>query len=105
MTQGMGSGGKNNQIMDLLGKLSYDGDSQIAINAVLAQGLIWAGTNNSRLAGNLRQLASYYARYPEILLMIRIAQGLVSTGKGLINLQPVHSDRILQSNVALSGIL
>lgn len=105
MTQGMGTAGKNNQIMDLLGKLSYDGDNQLAINAILAQGLIWAGTNNSRLAGNLRQLASYYTRDPDILLMIRIAQGLVSTGKGLINLQPVHSDRILQSHVGLSGIL
>lgn len=105
MTQGMGSGGKNNQVMDLLGKLSYDADAEVAINAVLAQGLIWAGTNNSRLAGNLRQLASYYSRDPDNLLMVRIAQGLISTGKGLINLQPVHSDRILQSNVALSGIL
>lgn len=105
MTQGMGTAGKNNQIMDLLGKLSYDGDSHLAINSILSQGLIWAGTNNSRLAGNLRQLASYYGRDPDILLMIRISQGLVSTGKGLINLQPVHSDRILQSNVGLSGIL
>lgn len=105
ITQGMSAGGKTNHIMDLLGKLSYDGDSELAINAILAQGIIWAGTNNSRLAGNLRQLASYYNRDPDNLLMVRIAQGLVSTGKGLINLQPVHSDRILQSNVALSGIL
>ena len=105
MTQGMGTAGKNNQIMDLLGKLSYDGDHPLAINAILSQGLIWAGTNNSRLAGNLRQLASYYSRDSDVLLMVRISQGLVSTGKGLINLQPVHSDRILQSNVALSGIL
>lgn len=105
ITQGMNAGGKTNHIMDLLGKLSYDGDSEVAINAILAQGIIWAGTNNSRLAGNLRQLASYYNRDPDNLLMVRIAQGLVSTGKGLINLQPVHSDRIVQSNVALSGIL
>lgn len=105
ITQGMSAGGKTNHVMDLLGKLSYDGDSELAINAILAQGIIWAGTNNSRLAGNLRQLASYYNRDPDNLLMVRIAQGLVSTGKGLINLQPVHSERILQSNVALSGIL
>jgi len=95
----------DNQIMDLLGKLSYDGDSEVAINAVLAQGIIWAGTNNSRLMGNLRQLASYYNKDPDNLFMVRIAQGLVSTGKGLINLQPLHSDKILQSNVGLSGML
>uniref|UniRef100_A0A7S3JI83 26S proteasome non-ATPase regulatory subunit RPN1 C-terminal domain-containing protein n=1 Tax=Euplotes harpa TaxID=151035 RepID=A0A7S3JI83_9SPIT len=91
--------------MDFLGKLSYDGDSEVAINAVLALGLIWSGTNNSRLHGNLRQLASYYNKDPDNLLMVRIAQGLVSSGKGLINLQPTHSDRFLHSNVALSGIL
>jgi 26S proteasome regulatory subunit N1 len=95
----------DNQIMDLLGKLAYDGDSEVAINAVLAQGIIWCGTNNSRLMGNLRQLASYYNKDPDNLFMIRIAQGLVSCGKGLINLQPLHSDKALQSNVGLSGIL
>ena len=105
ITQGVGSTGKNNLIMDLLGKLWYDGDSEVAINAILALGLIWSGSNNSRLHGNLRQLASYYNRDPDNLLMVRIAQGLVSTGKGLINFQPAHSDRFLHSNVALSGIL
>lgn len=30
------------------------------MNAVLALGLIGAGTNNARLAGMLRQLSSYY---------------------------------------------
>lgn len=95
----------DNQIMDLLGKLSYDSDSEVAINAILAQGVIWCGSNNSRLMGNLRQLASYYNRDQDNLFMVRIAQGLVSTGKGLINLQPLHSDKALQSNVGLSGIL
>lgn len=105
ISAGTGTTAKSNQIMDLLGKLAYDGDSEVAINSILAQGIIWAGTNNSRLGQNLRQLASYYSRDPDNLLMVRIAQGLISTGKGLINLQPVHSDRSLQSNVALSGIL
>lgn len=105
VTQGVGSAGKNNIIMDFLGKLCYDGDSEVAINAILALGLIWSGSNNSRLHGNFRQLASYYNRDPDNLLMVRIAQGLVSSGKGLINLQPAHSDRFLHSNVALSGIL
>lgn len=35
-------------------------DADVAMNAVLALGLIGAGTNNARLAGMLRQLSSYY---------------------------------------------
>ncbi len=46
--------------MDLLTKLSYDSDPEVAMSAIFALGLIGAGTNNSRLAGNLRYLASYY---------------------------------------------
>jgi len=37
--------------------------------------------------------------------MVRIAQGLSHMGKGLVNLQPIHSGKFLQSNVALAGIL
>ena len=48
-------------IMDLLTKLSYDSDVNVSMSAIFALGLIGAGTNNSRLAGNLRYLASYYA--------------------------------------------
>ena len=41
----------DNQMMDLLSKLAYDGDEDVACNAILAMGIIWSGTNNSRLAG------------------------------------------------------
>ena len=46
--------------MDLLNKLAYDSDKQVSKSAILALGLIGAGTNNSRLSGNLRYLATYY---------------------------------------------
>lgn len=52
-------------IMDLLTKLSYDTDANVSMSSIFALGLIGAGTNNSRLAGNLRYLASYYANQPE----------------------------------------
>ena len=61
------------QIMDNLTKLSYDADHEVAQSALLALGLIGAGTNNSRLNGNLRQLASYYAKDPGHLFMVRLA--------------------------------
>ena len=57
-------------MMDMLSKLTYDTDQQCAINAILAQGIIWSGTNNSRLAGSLRTLASYYNRDPNALFMV-----------------------------------
>lgn len=47
--------------MDLLNKLAYDSDADVSMSAIFALGLIGAGTNNSKLAGNLRYLASYYS--------------------------------------------
>jgi 26S proteasome regulatory subunit N1 len=37
-------------VMDILFKLAYDTDTEIANRAVIALGLVGAGTNNSRLA-------------------------------------------------------
>ena len=51
--------------MDLLTKLSYDSDAKVSMSAIFALGLVGAGTNNSRLAGNLRYLAAYYANTPD----------------------------------------
>lgn len=46
--------------LDLLNKLAYDSDADVAMSAIFALGLCGAGTNNSKLAGNLRYLSSYY---------------------------------------------
>ena len=70
--------------MDLLTKLSYDTDESVAMSAIFSLGLIGAGTNNSRLAGNLRYLAAYYTNKPDVLFVVRIAQGLIHLGKVLI---------------------
>ena len=78
---------------------------QVAQNAILALGLIGGGTNNSRIAGLLRQLAEFYSREASLLFIVRIAQGLLHAGKGLVTMNPFHSDRFLLSGVALSGIL
>lgn len=77
----------------------------MAHNAVLALGIMGAGTNNARLAGMLRSLSSYYGKEPNLLFMVRIAQGLVHMGKGLMSLSPYHTDRQLLSPVALSGLV
>jgi 26S proteasome regulatory subunit N1 len=62
----------DNALMDQLTKLAYDADGEVSLNAILSMGLIWSGTNNSRLAANLRSLASYN-KDPNNLFMVRIA--------------------------------
>jgi len=92
-------------VMDTLSRLSHDTDSEVAMAATLALGLIGAGTNNARIAGMLRNLSSYYYKDPSLLFCVRIAQGLVHLGKGLLTLNPYHSDRFLLSHSALAGII
>lgn len=92
-------------IMDTLSKLSHDQDEQVSQNAVLSLGLLGAGTNNSRIATVLRDLSGYYAKEPNHLFLVRIAQGLLHMGKGLMTLNPFHSDNFLMSKVGVAGIL
>ena len=92
-------------ILDTLSKYSHDNDLDVAINAILAMGLVGAGTNNARLAQMLRQLAGYYHKEPDCLFMVRVAQGLVHMGKGTIGINPYHTDRQLMSRTAVCGLL
>ncbi|CAL0303876.1 unnamed protein product [Lupinus luteus] len=92
-------------VMDTLSRLSHDTDSEVAMAAVISLGLIGAGTNNARIAGMLRNLSSYYYKDTSLLFCVRIAQGLVHLGKGLLTLNPYHSDRLLLSPTALAGLI
>ncbi|KAN0065699.1 proteasome regulatory particle base subunit [Thecaphora frezii] len=92
-------------LLDTLSKYSHDNDLDVAINAILAMGLVGAGTNNARLAQMLRQLAGYYHKEADCLFMVRVAQGLVHMGKGTIGINPYHTDRQLMSRTAVCGLL
>ena len=92
-------------ILDTLSKYSHDSDLAVALNAIFAMGLVRAGTNNARLAQMLRQLASYYYKEPDCLFMVRVAQGLVHMGKGMITVSPFFSDREIMSRPAVAGLL
>ncbi len=91
--------------IDLLAKLSHDADQETAFAAIYALGMVGAGTNHAKIAGLLRQLAAYYAKEPDVLFVVRIAQGLLYLGKGLMTISPVHSDRQLVNPVAMGGLL
>lgn len=92
-------------ILDTLSKYSHDNDLSVALNAILAMGLVGAGTNNARLGQMLRQLAGYYYKEPDCLFMVRISQGLVHMGKGTIGLNPFFCDRSIMSRPAVAGLL
>jgi 26S proteasome regulatory subunit N1 len=93
------------QTLDLLNKLAYDSDKGVSMSSILALGLVGAGTNNSRLSGNLRYLATYFGSSPDQLFVVRISQGLIHMGKGMMSLSPMHSNKFLFSNVSLAGLI
>lgn len=92
-------------ILETLSRYSHDNDLEVAVNAILAMGMIGAGTNNARLAQMLRQLAGYYNKEPNCLFMVRVAQGLVHMGKGTIGINPFFADRNVMSPSAVAGLL
>ncbi len=85
--------------------MCYDSNKEVSVNALFSLGLVAAGTNNSRLATTLRQLASFYSEDNNALMVTRISQGFLHMGKGLLTLNPIHSHNLLVSNVGLAGIL
>mmetsp|Transcript_43009 Transcript_43009/g.71701 ORF Transcript_43009/g.71701 Transcript_43009/m.71701 type:complete len:897 (+) Transcript_43009:349-3039(+) len=91
-------------VTDILGRLSHDTDEEVAMSAVLSLGLVSAGTNSARVASTLRQLSSYYYKEPSLLFLLRCAQGLTHLGKGLLTLNPYHTDRLL-SPTCMAGLL
>jgi len=92
-------------IIDQLSRLSHDPDAELSQNAILAMGVVSAGTNNSRVAGLLRQLSEYYSKEAGHIFCVRIAQGMLHMGKGLLSLNPIHSDRMLTNGPAVGALL
>lgn len=92
-------------VIDQLSRLSHDPDPELAQNAILSLGIASSGTNNSRVAGLLRQLSEFYAKDASHIFCVRLAQGLLHMGKGLLTLNPFHSDRMLLKGPALGGML
>jgi len=92
-------------VIDQLSRLSHDPDAELSQNAIIALGIVSAGTNNSRVAGLLRQLSEFYSKEAGHVFCVRIAQGLLHMGKGLMTINPFHSDKMLLNGPALGGML
>jgi len=92
-------------LIDVLSKLTHDADKDAAMCAIMALGIMCAGTTNSKVAEMLRNLALFYKDDNSPLFVVRLAQGLLFSGKGLVTMAPYHSDRTLLSGPAVGGIL
>jgi 26S proteasome regulatory subunit N1 len=94
-------------VVENLNKLSHDTDPATAQAAALAIGIVSAGSNNARVATALRQLTGYYSKDTQHnhVFVVRLAQALLSMGKGHISLSPKYSDGLCASPVALAGIM
>uniref|UniRef100_A0A7S4BU81 26S proteasome non-ATPase regulatory subunit 2 homolog n=1 Tax=Chrysotila carterae TaxID=13221 RepID=A0A7S4BU81_CHRCT len=93
-----------NTVIDTISKMTHDLDQEVAISAIISLGLVAGGTNNAKVASSLRSLATYYAKEPGLLFAVRLAQGLVHAGKGLVTLSPFNPDRTLLHPVALAAL-
>lgn len=94
-------------VIEHLNRLAHDSDTPTAQNAILALGIIAAGTNNARVTSRLSSLAAYYNKPDQvnILFTVRLAQGLCSMGRGHLTLSPLHYDHSAVSPTALMGLL
>eukprot|EP00924_Labyrinthula_sp_SR-Ha-C_P009978 snap_masked-scaffold_21-processed-gene-5.64-mRNA-1 protein AED:0.03 eAED:0.06 QI:0/-1/0/1/-1/1/1/0/1001 len=92
-------------LIDILKKLSHDADRKTQQSAIIALGLMSAGTTNSRVAEFLRHTASVQQSDEKMLLLTRLSQGLLFSGKGLVTMQPFHSDRTLMNRQSVASVL
>jgi hypothetical protein len=68
------------QVVDALSRLSHDADTEVAQNAVVALGIVGAGTNNARLAGEAVTSGWGLWRTPVVHNVSRCGLGIVGAG-------------------------
>lgn len=92
-------------VIDVLSKYSHDGDKQIALAAVLALGIVGAGTGNSRIGNLLRALANFYYKDQLFLSAVKVSQGILHASRGLYTLHPLSHYRTLMDCASMSSLL
>lgn len=91
-------------VLDLLEKSLNIGETNCVMSTILSLGLIGAGTLNARAAKILDQQYSYYYKDAKVLSTLKIAQGLVSLGKGLLTISPFYFDRTTLMSKSVIGL-
>ena len=88
----------------MLYKLAHNEDSEIALRSLLGLGVIGAGTNNSRVASLLKNMAYYYENEHYYIFVIKLALGILYSGKGLVGVNPFYSNNFLYSKTGFAGL-
>lgn len=88
----------------MLYKLAHDDDKEMALRSILALGLISQGSNNSRIGGLLKNLGIYYEEENDYCFVIRIALGLLYSGKGLVGINQYFSEGFLYNKTGMAGL-
>lgn len=93
-------------VMSLLEKFTHSDDTVLSRSAVAAIGICGAGSNNARATSFLRELSSYYGQSsPNMVLVVRLSLSLLSLGKGLLSLSPLHCDNFCVDRAAICGLV
>ena len=53
----------------------------------------------------MRQLSEFYSKEAGHMFAVRIAQGLLHLGKGLLSISPFHSDGLLMNGPSFGGLM
>ena len=94
-------------VIELLSKHTHSGSTAVSCTALLALGLIGAGTNNSQVGKVLGEAVIYTVNYTQghfITVAAKVAQGLLHLGKGTLTLSPLMEGRLLR-HTSLAGVL
>jgi 26S proteasome regulatory subunit N1 len=92
-------------VVDNLHRIGHDPDPATAKNAIIALGLLGAGTQNTRVINTLRSLAEFHKETSGNVMLAKISEGLVQLGQGLMTLSPTYGDSLLLHPVALASLL
>lgn len=93
-------------VLDILGRMAQNHTTNTASNAILAAGLIGAGTLNGRVVNMLKAVTSRYEAGPATVLNAAIlSSGLLQLGRGLLHLSPFHLDGQLMTSNSLAGLV
>ncbi|OTF81024.1 hypothetical protein BLA29_006269 [Euroglyphus maynei] len=92
-------------VIELLYKYCHFTDENVVINAILALGFVCAGTNHARVSRMLSELNTTNRDKVNRLFAIKVAQGLLYMGKGLLTLSPQMEMLKLLRQSSLASIM
>ncbi|KPA80268.1 putative Proteasome regulatory non-ATPase subunit [Leptomonas pyrrhocoris] len=103
----LSAGNPNMPVVETLNRLAHDSDVSTATNAIMAMGIVAAGSTNARVATKLHNLSSYYQKqiYAGATFAVRLAEGLCAMGKGHLTLSCLQNDGNSVDMTALMGVL